>query len=427
MPIRSASISETTSPDLLGHVIQPFLLPRNLTGGGADTLCPCLKFNWNIGGFLEVPKTDAILVLFFIFLLFGCGDSDTSDTTPSTPAGMPGDVPAFPYDPRLNHTNLEIALNAAASNPDFPDVSVTLRPTFPSINIPGSAKADISLTIPEETCRPLDSTSHAVMNGLPKRSLPPSSFRRHNMRRWTLFNADDSDFAFANVTATWHNERPGKEDLVAGYWICSNGNSLKIGSFVEGPELLMSPNIPEKGQAIYTGYMSGMHTYYYGPNWLGVTQGRITEGVKEVGEFIAPMVLVADFDKGTLRGCVACVENLETSGFGVDAQGQYFYPPDGLYTDLSFNSSSFEPVRITEAGIFQGTDFKFRLNNPARGFDLPSTGSSGAWQGKFSGLSAEDGNPRGITGSIQGVLNYEDGSNSRYIATFIVSNVLTGF
>lgn len=361
-----------------------------------------------------------ILMLFALLMfVIGCGE-ETVMVTPEL------EEPSFSYDSRLNHTNLEAALAEVVSNPDFPEVSVMLRPTFPSINIPGTAKADVSIRISEESCQPLDSASHAVKNGLPKRPLPPSPFRRHNMSRWTLVNAGASDFTFGNVIGTWHNELPGQE-LVMGYWICSKGDSLKVGSFVEGPELTLLPQIPEKGQVLYTGYMAGMHTYYYGPSWTAVNPALI-EGIKEVGEFIAPMVLVADFDKGTLRGCVACVENLETSGFGVSAQGQRFYPPEEtLYTDLSFNSSSFEPVRIMESGSFQGSDFKFRLNNPALDFDLASTGNQGAWQGKFSGLLAEDGNPRGIGGSIQGILDYEDGSNSRYIATFVVSKVVTGF
>ena len=362
--------------------------------------------------------------MLFVCLLFviGC-DDDASEKLPETAVL---DEPAFSYDPRLGYTNIESALAAAANNPDFPEVSVTLRPTFPSINIPGTAKAEVSLTISEETCRLLDSSSHLVMNGLPKRPLPPSVYRRHNMSRWTLFNPSSSDFTFANVIGTWHNELPGQE-LVMGYWICSNGNSLKTGSFVEGPEFEMHSQIPTQGKAVYTGYLTGMHTYYYGPTWVAVNPA-IPHGLKEVGEFIAPMILVADFDKGTLRGCVACVENLETSGFGVGPQGQRFYPPEGtLYTDLSFNSTSFEPVGIGEDGRFKGTEFKFRLGNPALGYNLNSTGGQGAWEGRFSGLLDDDNAPRGIAGSLQGSVNYEDGSNSRYIATFVVSKVVTGF
>lgn len=360
------------------------------------------------------------ILMLSVLLMFvvGCEKEEAVIATPTL------EEPSFSYDSRLSYSNLEDALEQVTNDPVFPDVSASLNPTALSINIPGSADADINITVDGEACRPLDSSSHAVTNSLPKRPLSQSPFRRHNMKRWTLFNPHQSDFSLSQVVASWNNEAPN-DSLAMGYWICSEGDNLKVGRFIEGPEFPLTPQLPTSGKALYTGYMMGFHTYYYGPKWIAVNP-VLTEGIKEVGEFSGPIVLEVDFANRTIQGCVGCVENLETTGFGVDAKGQKALPTNTLYTDLSFNSTFLRPVQIADDGTFQGTDIKFRLGTPF--FNLEPGEGRGTWEGRFSGLPAEDGKtPRGIAGSSYGTLVYEDGSNTKFIGTFFVSKVITEF
>ena len=362
------------------------------------------------------------ILMLFVLLMFviGCEKEETVIVTPIV------EEPSFSYDSRLSFSNLEDALEQVTNDPAFPDVSVSLNPTAPSINIPGSADADINITVDEEACRPLDSSSHAVTNSLPKRLLPQSPFRRHNIKRWTLFNPHQSDFSLSQVVASWNNEVPN-DYLATGYWICSEEDNLKVGRFIEGPEFSLTPQLPTSGKALYTGYILGLHTYYYGPKWIAVNP-VLTEGIKEVGEFSGPVVLEVDFANRTIQGCVGCAENLETTGFGVNAKGEKVPPLNTLYTDLSFNSTFFRPVQIADDGSFQGTNIKFRLGVPALNFNLDPGPDQGTWSGKFSGLPAEDGKePRGIAGSSHGTLIYEDGSRTKFIGTFFVSKVITEF
>lgn len=374
-----------------------------------------------------------LMILALLMFIGGCGDNDAK-TTGSTKEGdeevieLVGEQPYFPYNQRISRSNAEETLAELTDNPVFPEVITEIVQTMPSINRVGTADARVQVSVQDPDCTPLNSEEHTVRDVIVKRPYPPSPFRRHNTKRWVLYDENGDQFSYSHVVASWHNEIPG-DDVVRGYWVCSDSadGGIKIGKFVNGREFEGTPKLPTTGKAIYTGYITGLHTYYYGSDWIQVDP-LVTEGIKEIGEFIAPAVLEVDFEKRTIRGCMGCAENLETSGLGLDAQNNPAPPVGPLYTDLSFNSTALLATPIGQDGSFEGVNSKFKLDNPALDFFLAATVGDSVWDGKFSTIPAEDKlGPRGIAGSTWGEIRYEDGSFSKFIATYTASKLILEF
>lgn len=167
--------------------------------------------------------------------------------------------------------------------------------------------------------------------------LPFPPIRRHHLRDWSLFEYSKSGTSAANVIASWHNEDP--TDYLAGaYWMRLDGNlatdsvtNAEVGIFIDGPEFSNpSPQLPTEGTDVYRGHVAGMYTYLYGPTWQHLDP-RLLDGLKETGEFSGMIALKVDFANAIIEGCVACVENFETTGVTVDTSGNR----GELYTNLS--------------------------------------------------------------------------------------------
>ena len=299
---------------------------------------------------------------------------------------------------------------------------------FSSSSTSNPLDSNIRFTVDSEVCPEFDSTTQSVTDTLLKRPLPPSPLRRHRLRDWSLFSYSPSRTLAANVAVSWHNEiLLLQEYLVSGYWMCLEGDlnvgsitDGEIGVFVDGPELSNPAQLPTEGQTIYRGRIAGMYTYYYGPLWAPLDP-RLVEGLKETGEFSGAIAFKADFAKGTMEGCIGCVENFETTGVTVDSGGRR----STLYTDVSLASMTFAPVRIQKGGTFQSMNLMTTIGDSGLEVSFEVGDNQGILDGQFSSHSTADGDPRLVAGTIHSQWTHPDGSRGVFVGSFFATKVRT--
>lgn len=298
-----------------------------------------------------------------------------------------------------------------------------------SPNPSDSLDTKIRFTVDNEVCPEFDSETHSVTDTLRKRSLPPSPLRRHNLQDWSLFSYSPDRTLAANVAVSWHNEilllreRP----LVSGYWMCLEGDlnagtitDGEIGVFVDSPDLSDPAQLPTEGETVYRGRIAGMYTYYYGPQWERLDP-RLTEGLKETGEFSGSIAFKADFMDKTIESCIGCVENFETTGVTVYSDGRR----DTLYTDESLVSMNFTPVRIQESGTFQSRDLMIIIGDSGLMVSFPVGDNQSVLNGRFSSRPTVDGDPRLVAGTIHSQWTHPDGSRGVFVGSFFATKVRT--
>ena len=289
---------------------------------------------------------------------------------------------------------------------------------------------DIRLTVTRSNANPLslDSQQHSFTDTIEKRPLPPSPLRRHHLREWTLFDYTKESTSAATVTVSWHNEDP-TDYLAGGYWMHLQGDlatdaitGVELGVFIDGPEFAGTPTLPVMGTATYRGRAAGLYTYFYGPMWQALDP-RLTDGLQETGEYSAVITLTADFGASTLQGCFACVENMETTGVTLDAEGNR----STLYTPLSLGSIKFAPTPILPDGTFTGTGLSIVLGDPVIGVSLPVTNVQGSWDGQFSSRPATDGSgdPRLVGGTSGVQWDHPDGSRGEFVGYFFATKTVS--
>ena len=273
-----------------------------------------------------------------------------------------------------------------------------------------------------------NTTTQSVENTLHKRPLPTPPIRRHLMRDWTLFETSGSGAQVANVFVSWHNEDP-TDYLAGGYWMSMDGglddasiSEVDIGTFIDGPEFSGTPTLPVDGKAHYRGRAAGMYTYSYGPMWQPLDP-RLENGLKETGEYSGATVFEVDFAGSTIQGCIGCVENLETTGAVVYPDGRR----DNLYTNLSLASIKFAPTAINQDGTFGSSSVSLVIGDPILQVNLPVTGVSGSWGGRFSNRQAADGSgdPRLLAGTSGIRFGHPDGSSGVFVGNFFATKEIT--
>ncbi len=277
----------------------------------------------------------------------------------------------------------------------------------------------VKLTLTDEDGKHLifDSIEQSVKNPLLRRPLPIPPIRRHHLSNWSLFDSTEARTWVGNITASWHNE--DLEDfLTNGYWMRLDGDlaggsvtNADIGAFVHSPELSETSELPTTGTMIYRGYASGMYTSFYGPAWESLNP-LLVDGLKEAGEFTGIIALKANFAKGTIEGCLGCVENQETTGITVNPSGNR----NELYTNLSLASLKLAPVPIRQ-GMFQGTNIAIVIGDEGLGINFETLDNQGNWGGKFS--------DRLVAGTVGAQWTHPDGSRSVFVGSFFATKVIT--
>ena len=235
----------------------------------------------------------------------------------------------------------------------------------------------------------------------------------HQARALTFLKITDDATSVAHALVSWDPDDPANY-LVAGWWarFPDQEPPLSFEDFtpfgiIDGPELDhgVAPQLPIDGTASYEGPAGGLYGYEFGSGW-GESEGEVV-----IEEYQGTATLTADFEDGTLKGCIGCVGDLATqrAHFGVFL-GEEVSDAQGIARDYELHLAT---AIIREDGMFARD--RVTLKHPERTI----TFSEGFWSGALSSRQDTDGNPRLVMG-FSGV-DYEesDGSRGKFIGSFL--------
>ncbi len=245
-------------------------------------------------------------------------------------------------------------------------------------------------------------------------STSPTPIPGHTARQWT-FEKDrgEKGFTIAHAVVSWDPDNPA-DYLLAGWWaeFPADAETVWDGErwrLVDGPELDhgVAPEIPTVGTASYVGPAGGLYLYTPGSDW-GEDEGKFV-----IEEYQGTINITADFQDGTLKGCVGCIGDLVTkrAHFGV------FFGEELL--DVQETARDYE-LHLGTAIIRPEWDGQFHrdrvtLRHPTRNITL----SEGFWGGAVSSKQDADGNPRVIGGFSSVYFEEGDGSVGRIDGSFM--------
>ena len=255
----------------------------------------------------------------------------------------------------------------------------------------------------------------AVETGVYRPPLPG-----HSGKSWVLRNFSHDSTSLVYAVASWSNDDPA-DYLAAGWWIHQPGreydpDAIEYVIFIDGPEIDAAgdpPAMPVTGRARYSGEGGGIFRYAYGSGWGAL------EGAVALDEYRARMDVVADFDRGTLSGCLGCVGDIEADRehlayvLGEDAAG--------APSPVADYEIHFAPVAYGSGGTFEsGFDGAAgSVRHPERRV----MASRAFWGGSFSNVADAGGDPRLIGGFADAEFEEADGSGGFFWGLF---NVLSG-
>ena len=248
----------------------------------------------------------------------------------------------------------------------------------------------------------------------------------YTLRTWALLSDTDEGALVSYHVVNWNND-DASDYLAAGYWIhlvdetqSLQFTSAEAGVFVDGPELstLTAPVLPEDGQLTFAGPAQGFYVGRYGMNPV------VAEGSTEYGEFSSSILLTADFDEGTIGGCMGCPQaGSEDGGFEVSA----FFFVDGASGEpgqlpgrvLDHQIHLQAPLPMD--GTFRnGSDGGVNVTLVAGNAELAE--SSGTWGGKFSNIQDAAGDPRLVAGTVGASFKSSLGGEGAFFGTFVGLN-----
>ena len=237
-------------------------------------------------------------------------------------------------------------------------------------------------------------------------------------KSWVLGNAShDCGTSLVYAMVSWDNDDPS-DYLAAGWWIHQPGvefdpETTEYVIFIDGPEIdsaASPPEMPVSGRARYVGEGGGIFRYEYGSDWSDLA-GRVV-----LDEYRGTMNVVADFDAGTMQGCMGCIGDIRAEGehlvylLGRDAAGE---PAPVADYEIHFNPLAIESDGTFESG-FDGDAGSVR--HPDRAI----AASKAFWGGSFSNVADAKGNPRLIGGVTDVEFAEQDGSGGFFWGLFNV-------
>ena len=244
----------------------------------------------------------------------------------------------------------------------------------------------------------------------------------HSGKSWVLRNFAHDSTSLVYAVVSWDND-DAMDYLAAGWWIHQPGRqydpeTIEQVIFIDGPEIDSTadpPEMPVIGQARYAGEGGGIFRYEYGPGW-GDLEGRVV-----LDEYRARMDVVADFDSGTLRGCLGCVGDIEANREHL----VYLLGEDAMTapSPVADYEIRFAPVAYNGDGTFESAfdGAAGSVRHPGRSV----TGSRAFWGGSFSNVADADGNPRLIGGFADAEFAEADGSGGFFWGLFNVLSEAT--
>ena len=228
-------------------------------------------------------------------------------------------------------------------------------------------------------------------------------------RFWSagLLKHSASEFTLARVATDWASDDV-TDYLAGGYWLHATGdiyngrvNAAEAGAFVDGPEIRGTPNLPVTGTATYAGLASGVYAARYGSDPV---TAAVPQGTNELGEFDGTLILLANFEAGSIWGEVS---NIYLNYIGTTPSGEIYSRP----REWSDYHLYLAPAQISSRGTFAGN--QVTLTNPL----LPIS-STGSWGGRFSTRDDSAGNPRLVAGTLGGSGSTPGGATASFVGAF---------
>ena len=169
--------------------------------------------------------------------------------------------------------------------------------------------------------------------------------------------------------------------------------------------ILSQSQLPVDGTATYAGPAGGLYAYEFGSGWGEDEGGFVNE------EYQGTITLTADFEDGTLKGCIGCVGDLVTQRghFGAFL-GQDVSDLQGIAKDYELHLAT---AIMREDGRFDRD--RVTLKHPERNITL----WEGYWGGSLSSRQDTDGNPRLVAGFSSVSFEESDGSEGEFFGSFL--------
>ena len=226
-------------------------------------------------------------------------------------------------------------------------------------------------------------------------------------RSWVLRNTAYDSTSLVYAVVSWDNDDP-TDYLAAGWWVhvplaAPGPRNIERAIFIDGPEIdsmANPPDMPVSGQAHYVGGAGGVVQYEFGSSWGGLA------GQYALGEYTATMTVTADFDEGTVAGCLGCIGDIEPERRHIASVYE-----DVLGIDLPDLLAPVKDYEIHFAAVAYGRDstFESELVTVAHEERTPAT-IDGHWGGSFSNVDDAKGNPRLVNGFTDAYFMEPDGS-----------------
>ena len=244
----------------------------------------------------------------------------------------------------------------------------------------------------------------------------------HSGRSWVLRNAAHESTSLVYALVSWNNDDPTNY-LAAGWWVhiaFEDPDPATIGRaiFIDGPEIDPAdpPTMPVTGQARYAGGAGGVVQYEYGTDWGDLA------GDYALGEYTAILTAVADFDSGTIAGCLGCVGDIRP-----ERRHLVSVYEDVLAIDVPDHLAPVADYEIEFAASAYGAGSTFestniRVTHPTRVI----THAEGHWGGSFSNVDDPSGHPRLVNGFSDAAFVEQDGSEVLLWGIFnVLSDAMT--
>ena len=240
----------------------------------------------------------------------------------------------------------------------------------------------------------------------------------HSGRSWVLRNTAHESTTQVYALVSWNNEDP-TDYLAAGWWLHQGEDDPypERVIFVDGPEidpLMNPPELPVTGTASYLGRGSGIFGYAFGSGWDELEGGYTYDAYR------GNMEVVADFEAGTLNGCLGCTGGLLADRTHLEYRFEQI--PEQYLPEVDVPVKDYE-IHFLSVPYNADGSFESGFDSAAASVRHPErdvTGSRGFWGGSLSAFDDEDGNPRLIAGFKDAGFEEEDGSRGFFWGVFTV-------
>ncbi len=356
----------------------------------------------------------ALAALASLLLLPACGggDGDVGGIAPMPESPPPSTAGALSDDPGGQRAE---AAMAATALPNFGSVTQSSNFTLDgAVRVTAdSASAsfdghDIRVTVD----RPGRGT--LILDSAEEESGPPDitpATGGYAQRFDTLVDPPDADMganpgiAVGFVQTRWKDGDPG-DFLTWGSWAslefdldaeALSGLAVAgVGSFVDGPDLRGTPTLPSGGTATYEGGASGLYAHGH------------DGGPAEAGLFWAMARLTADFDAGTVAGCIGCTGGIMVlADDAASAAEEVAIGPATIPANIALS-----PAPIGADGTFRDDGVTVAI----AGRDIADSG--GAWGGRFSTVADAAGDPRLAAGTAGAEWTEADGGQGVFLGSW---------